>query len=305
MEYKDTKDFIYNNVSKRIQEHKKESNLTYYQIAGYENKVKYEKHEPIKAWENYDIAIIKSISKGKIYKKRNPYLISDLYVDRFTYCLKFKDKLELLWGNFENRNFSKIFFQKLCIDVLWGRNLELKSFLNNILIDYVPYAKALSFWEMFYTNEIDIANIPRSKYKIHPQFYGLNDDKTFEDFEPRQLEAINYLYEKCFLDFDEKMIYFIKNNGDSFKKLDDKIHYFVEKEVINMLMDYKLDEFSLGLRARNLIISDWRSWGNIVSRKMDEDSKMIDDSVKTVLIKSTLEYINVLDVVQKELIDMR
>lgn len=298
MEYKITKEYIFSQVAKRIKDKKKQFSLSYYQLAGYENKKKYEFKVPLTSGEEYDIALIKSITNGKFYNKRNPYLIPDAYIERLCSQLGFKDG-ELLWGDYINSDLSKYLFRMICLDILYSDNLELKNTINDFLIDYVPYAKYLSYWEMFCSHEIEIAKLPYNEYKIPPSFYGIYEDEIINNFKPIQQEAIMFLYEKCHDEFQNIVTSFILVNSHSFKKLDKKIDVLVRTDLLNILKPLKPNEYSLGLRVRNLIISDWRSIGYNLSDEMRGDSLGLNNrKTEKILIESSSVYINDLERIQ-------
>lgn len=96
MYFAETLDFIFNRIGIRTKTKKEELGLTYYQLAGYENKSNFEQQIAINAFEKYDISIIKSIASGKPYPKKNPNLIPDRYISRLTEMLEFEGEIELL-----------------------------------------------------------------------------------------------------------------------------------------------------------------------------------------------------------------
>lgn len=298
MDYSNTTNYIFKKVGTRIKNKKTQLSLTYYQLAGYENKSKYELGKPIIAWEKYDVPLLKSIAGGKAYDGRNANLISSNYIIRLIEKLKFKDELELLWGNYKDSNFVSKLFENIFIDILYGTNEELKTFVNSVLIDYVPYAKYHSYWEIFFDNKFNTATFPNSKYKILAYFYGIKEDDIFEIYEEVQTKAIKFLFNRCQNEFEKILFDFIISNQTSFSKLNRKINDFVQDEFSNMLKEYLPNEISLGLRVRNLIISDWKNLGYFIAKNMKNESETWNDQIDRELINVSLQYIESLEKIQ-------
>lgn len=107
--YPTTKDYIFSEIGKRIKKRKKENKITFYQLAGYENKKDYEsrkkdsnsdnKEERQFRYDKFDYSIITNIASGKAYTNKNPNLMSDTLLDHLTKKLKFSNELELMWGD--------------------------------------------------------------------------------------------------------------------------------------------------------------------------------------------------------------
>lgn len=298
MKYPHTTNYIFKNVGKRIKNKKVQLSITYYQLAGFENKAKYELGEPINDGEKYDVPLIKSIAGGKAYSNRNSSLISSKYIIRLMEQLEFKDELELLWGNYKESGFVTKIFESIFIDILYGNDKELKAFANTLLIDFVPYAKYHSYWEMFFENKFNTANFKNSNYKIPSYFYGITEDDIFNIYDKVQNEAIEFLFERCREDFENILFSFIDSNQKSFSKLSKKIDIFVHNEFSKMLKDYLPNEISLGLRVRNLIISDWKYLGYLISKSMENESETWKDQVDRELINISVQYIDNLAKIQ-------
>lgn len=298
MDYLKTSNYIFQRIGARVKRNKQRLDLTYYQLAGYANKFKYELNEPIKAWEKYDVSLLKSIAAGKAYKARNPNLISDSYIVRLTEQLEFKDELELLWGDYKDSDFVSELFENILIDILYSGDEKLKKYINDILIDYIPYSKYHSYWEIFFEHKFDIASFPNSQYKISPYFYGIKEDDIISLHGTMQLDAIKFLFNKCAKEFEDILFTFILANQKSFSKLNKKIDDFVQIEFMNVLKKYQPDEFSLGLRVRNLIISDWKNLGYFISKDMENKPETLDDRINKHLINVSLTYIDKLEAIQ-------
>jgi hypothetical protein len=308
MIYTETKDYIFSEIGKRVRAKKNELNLTYYQLAGYENKDNYigrhkdltqdSKEDRQHRYAKYDLSIIKNIAGGKAYARKNPYLISESLLVHLTEKLGFNEnKRELLWGDFENSDLSKVLFEKLLIDVLYGDDDELKKLYNKVLFDYVPYAEYHSYWQMFVVIEIEMPNLPNSQLNISSHFYNLNEDDIFEKYESIQKNAIEFLYYKCGKQIHSLFVDFIMQEGVSLKKLDKKLDYFVSR-LTRFLLQYVPNEDSLGLRARNIIISDYKKFGTLIAKEMKGETWTLDEHTLKLLVESSLTYITELKRVQ-------
>jgi hypothetical protein len=296
---------MFSEIGKRVHAKKDELNLSYYQLAGYENKDDYDgyqdltqdntekKHRDAK----YDLSIIKNIAGGKAYAKKNPNLLSDSLLLHLTKKLEFSCELDLLWGDFENSYLSKVLFEKLFIDVLYGDDDKLKETYNNVLFDYVPYAEYHSYWQMFVIGEIEMPKFPNSQLSISSHFYSLKEDDISERYESIQKNAIEFLYYKCGKQFHILFIDFIMQEGDSLKKLDKKLDIFVPL-LTRLLLKYVPNEDSLGLRARNIIISDYKKFGTLIAIEMKGEPWKLDEHTFKLLVESSLAYITELKRVQ-------
>lgn len=308
MIYTETKDYIFSDIGKRVYAKKDELNLTYYQLAGYENKADYDRHQKDltqdskedkkRRYGKYDLSIIKNIAGGKAYSKKNPNLISDALLVHLTKELGFKeDKRKLLWGDFENSDLSKVLFEKLLIDVLWGDDDELKKLYNNVLFDYVPYAEYHSYWQMFIDGEIELPKFPKSQLSISSYFYNIKEDDIFEKYECIQKNAIEFLYYKCETQFHILFVDFIMQEGDSLKKLNKKLNNLVSR-LTRFLLNYVPNEESLGLRVRNIIISDYQKFGTLIAKEMKGETWTLYEHTLKLLVESSLTYITELKRVQ-------
>ncbi|MEK3976617.1 hypothetical protein [Psychrobacillus sp. FSL K6-1267] len=308
MIYTETKDYIFSEIGKRVRTKKNESNLTYYQLAGYENKADYDEHQKDstqdskedkkRRYAKYDLSIIKNIAGGKAYSKKNPNLISESLLVHLTEKLGFnKNKRELLWGDFENSDLSKVLFEKLLIDVLYGDDDKLKETYNNVLFDYVPYAEYHSYWQMFVSGEIETPKFPNSQLSISSHFYNLKEDDIFEKYESIQKNAIEFLYYKYGNQIHNLFVDFITQEGESLKKLDRKLNSFASS-LTGFLLNYVPDEDSLGLRARNIIISDYKKFGTLITKEMKGEPWTLDEHTLKLLVESSLAYITELKRVQ-------
>ncbi|MBX9041516.1 hypothetical protein [Enterococcus durans] len=315
--YEKTKQYIFSEIGKRVKKKKKEKKLTYYQLAGHKNKKDYKGSLKGQGEDNavdkqfrynkFDYSLITNIAGGRAYPKKNPNLVPDLYIEHLSEKLGFTSEKELLWGNFKNENtFQKILFEKLMLDVLWGREEVRKDVFNRILFDYIPYAEYHSYWQMFIACEIDMPKMPDETYTIPAYYYQLESDDIFAQYEIKQKKAIKYTwykFEDYFLnlinDFlDNSFNIESQSNGNSkeekslftLKKLNRKLDKLVD-ELKNFFIENEPNEDSLGFRVRDIIISDYKKYGMLISKEMNQEKRELNELVIKYLVESSLRYI--------------
>ena len=309
--YKESKEYIFSEIGKRIKRQMKELHFTYYQLAGYNNKADYESHQKdekhdskedkISRYGKLDYSILVNIANGKAHPKKNPNLMSDYQILYLSKKLRL-DKSKLIWGDFENSDFPKKLFIKLLLDTLYGEDKSLQTKLNDILIDYVPYAKYHSFWQFFVVAEIDTPRLPNSKYSLSSFFYNIREDEIFERYEPIQMNAIEFIFYK----YDEQILKIIRDflklnfyvdDEYSLKKIDKKLTKLVS-QLMNFFSENMPNEDSLGLRVRNIIISDYKKFGSLIAKKLSGEQFELKELNQKLLVESSLAYIADLERVQ-------
>lgn len=299
MAYNETKKFIFQQLGDRLKDKKQESGLTFYKIAGYKNRSYYEQKKPfVSDNDKLDVAKLISIVNGKAYSKRNPNLITYKYVRRLLEIFEFKNGLELLWGDYKKSTLSKNIFKKIIIDILNDDNkCSLKKEINRILVDYIPYAKYLSLWEMFFTDIYEMEMIPDNDYKLSSFFYGISEDDIIENYFSSQIEAIDFLYKKCSQEFNDLFYDFVKQDSNSLDGLNERLNSLADA-LQTILQDYISDENSLGLRVYNLMVSDWKKIGTLLVGISEKDKEDIYYYIDKFLIESSMKYVENLTRVQ-------
>lgn len=73
------------------------------------------------------------------------------------------------------------------------------------------------------------------------------------------------------------------HEGDSLKKLDKKLDNFVSY-LTRLLLIYVPNEDSLGLRARNIIISDYKKFGTLIAKEMKGKPWTLDEHTLKLLV---------------------
>ncbi|KAJ71266.1 hypothetical protein M222_2456 [Enterococcus faecalis AZ19] len=310
--YPMTKAYIFSEIGKRIKKRKKEKKITYYQLAGYKNKKDYEsrrkdynsdnKEERQFRYDKFDYSIITNIASGKAYANKNPNLMSDTLLDHLTKKLEFSSELELLWGDKDEvSNFIKKIFENIILDILHYGNEALKDSLNRMLFDYVPYAEYHSYWEMFIEGN-NMTKFPDNEFVIPAYYYQLNEDSIIEQYGLKQINAIKFLYYKFDILLTNIMKDFLENgfktdDGYSLKKIDKKLEHLVS--MLNaFFLENMPNEDSLGLRVRNILISDYKRFGYLIARKMKKEKFELAEYTVKYLVESSLTYVNELKRVQ-------
>ncbi|ODJ48361.1 hypothetical protein BFR38_06140 [Brochothrix thermosphacta] len=65
-----------------------------------------------------------------------------------------------------------------------------------------------------------------------------------------------------------------------------------------LFQENELNEDSLGLRVRNIIVSDYKKIGNLIVNNMNNIEVGLSESVTKYLVESSLEYVTALKRVQ-------
>lgn len=322
--YEKTKQYIFSEIGKRIKKKKKEKKLTYYQLAGYKDRKDYEgsrkgSEEDSEAdkqfrYNKFDYSLITNIAGGRAYPKKNPNLVPDLYIEHLSEKLGFSSGRELLWGDLENESSLQLnIFRNLFNDILLGTDENMKEIYNSQLLDYVPYSEYYTHWQMFETGEIDMPKFPNSNYTIPGYFYQIKSNNTVGQYTIQKENAINYTWYKFdamllklinnFLENDFKVKSQNVNNNSSshelytLKKLDKKLAKLAQRIQL-LFQENELNEDSLGLRVRKMIVSDYKKIGDLIVNDMNNNAVGLRESVIKYLVESSLAYITALKRVQ-------
>lgn len=330
MEFNTASELIYSTIAKRLKDKKGLLKLTNEQIAGWKEKKKLVKkayidptgqgedelpiYEPVKIKTKFDPQMIsrilnnnKNAPKGRT--SPNPSLIptpknntDNGYYGILQKNLKFDSICEMLWGTREEKkDFTPLIFIFLITDLLNMEN-DFSKEIKDILVDFIPYAKNQTFFEMFITQEIEMPLLPNQElYKIPAYFYEIKEDGIYEDHSLIQFEAIEYLYTKCGQEFEGIFNNFIDKRSN-LKNLNRDLKDFALNSLRKMLSGYKPNENSLGLRVRNLLISDWKAQVEFIFPEIEKTSSKGTDDVGKYLIDCSLQYIQNLEDIQQIII---
>lgn len=344
MEFNTASELIYSTVAKRLKNKKDLLKLTNEQIAGWKEKKKLVKKayidptgqgedEPaiykiVKIKTKFDPQMIsrilnnnKNAPKGRT--SPNPSLIptprnntDDGYYGILQRNLKFESICDMLWGTRkEKKDFIPLIFICLITDLLDMEN-DFSKEIKEILVDFIPYAKNQTFFEMFITQEIEIPLLPNQEshekpayfhgikeksYKIPAYFYGIKENDIYEDRSLIRFEAIKYLYAKCVQEFEGIFNEFIDERSN-LKNLNRDLSDFALNSLKKMLNGYKPNENSLGLRVRNLLISDWKAQAKFIFPEIEKTSSKDTNDVRKYLIDCSLQYIHNLEDIQQIII---
>lgn len=187
------------------------------------------------------------------------------------------------------------------MDILHYGNEALKDSLNTMLFDYVPYAEYHSYWEMFIEGN-NMTKFPDNEFVIPAYYYQLNEDSIIEQYGLKQINAIKFLYYKFDILLTNIMKDFLENgfktdDGYSLKKIDKKLEHLVS--MLNaFFLENMPNEDSLGLRVRNILISDYKRFGYLIARKMKKEKFELAEYTVKYLVESSLTYVNELKRVQ-------
>lgn len=315
--YKETTEYIYQTTATRLKNKKSELKLTNEELAdkvekviikpGYEDPTgmgedEPEEYEIVKKKSKFDKSMIsrilnnkKGIPKGK-KSSPNPFLIPPAYISILQKKLKLNSEEELFWGNERERESD--FYKNIFVNIVkdWVNIDYTMNKFDELLIDYISYAKNLTYWNIFFNN---------SKKRDYPaifygtRYYRISEDSIYENIEKDRTKAIDYLYLKCESEFKYLFDSFIKDHSN-FKSLPKNLDNFVFSTLFPALKKFELDEDSLGLRVKNLIISDLSNSGEISYKRYLENPLSIEESFMEKKIIADIEYIVSLEKIQEE-----
>ncbi len=204
-----------------------------------------------------------------------------------SYEYEFESVSEIYWGTYEELyENEELFFYAIIKDMI--NSTDEKHFIENILIDYVPFAYLTAL------NEIDL-NLPPEAVSI---FDYSPDLPNLKESQKIISEAISRLYQqfkvkhtltKMFFDFlssNPKEVEF-KNMQTEFKNF---INIYLKPILENMITD----ENSLGKRVYELFKADGRTYfiSSITRTNLSENDKH--------LLDATINYCNTLRELQLE-----
>lgn len=271
-------EFFYAKASKRIADKVNHSKLTHTEI-----------------YRNGPKQISWIINNKKT--KNNRFLICDAIFEVFDKDednsfglipkLKFANRQEILWGN-ENEILS---YLPELFKILWEEVTENDSEYSIdkelYLCDYIPYAKYSSYWNILF----------ESNNHYPALFYGLYEDDIVNNLDSARNGAFRYLYKKCAVPFANIFHQFTATN-DSFHKLDKILkEKFIDSLFVSMLNDLKPNEFSLGLRVKNLIYADLSKCAKLIT------NHGLPNNISSQLINASSAYIIALEKIQNEIIE--
>ena len=234
-------DYLYTEASKRIRKRKNEYNKTITEIYPKDPKI---------------ISSIINYQHSHKLQKNNPNFIrqSVLFDSDNIYgivpVLKFENEIEVLWGNNNEIEDNLFDIFKLLFEMCENSRKKDKIDTEYILCDYVKYAKYYSYFHLLTTkNEILIPFV----------YYGIKEDDVMNNIETSKEEAILFLFKKLKDDF--LIIYknFIKDNNSFHYIWKEILNNLYGDKFINLLKKYSPKEESLGLRVRNIILSDFKN----------------------------------------------
>lgn len=263
-----TMDFIYRNCSSRISERIEALELSNRSIYQAESK------------------IIGRIRRCQITEKRNPYLIQDNVRDCLKEKLQYNSYQDMLWGTYEEiTEYLPTLFLLLITDLIHSSS-PYKETINDVLCNYVPYAKYLGYFHIIYGNDDLVLG-------YNPvDLYGVDERDLLMCIDSYFAKAVDYLYRKCNSAFLEIYLEFVSKN-ESFKRWNYKFIKWIEDSFLPLIKEYIPTENSFGVRIRQMINSDYKYVSTFL---LTSDPNEI-DAIK-MLLSSTAQYINQLEKIQ-------
>lgn len=273
MELRNSMDYFYTKCAERVKDRIEQSGLSLRKIY------------------SDDPKILSAIQNNRRTKK-NPYLMCDrvFYGDTTTKGLQglgFGIIQDVLWGTAAEINkYAKELFTIIFDDLLDNQS-ELDFSLEDILCDYVPYSKDLTYWNLLFSNRNSFPAL----------FFGIREDTVLKNIDGDREKSLLYLYSKCKYKYIAALNSFTSET-DTFTKIDKVfLNDFVYKRFIPILKKHILNETSLGLRVKNLIIADLSHVPELITK-----SKNINEQkYYRQLINASSEYILKLENIQADI----
>ncbi|MFA1739361.1 hypothetical protein [Lysinibacillus fusiformis] len=220
--------FLYDLSARRIYLKKTDLKFTYYNLAGYKNKIDYESAEKR---TGYDYKLINKIATGNFKGRNNRYLLTGSYTDLLVNKLKFRNEHEMLWGDVDEiQEYSVPLFECLIHDCI-NENVNFK---HNILSLLPGFGNESS--------KVTKGNIDRllkmhydDKYTVRDQFIIL-----FTDFTYNKYSLENCVENEGILDITKEIEHVTKFNDNdclTFKKLPESIDRFIQNEFSSFIMN--------------------------------------------------------------------
>ncbi|HEL1169984.1 TPA: hypothetical protein TVK14_001983, partial [Streptococcus equi subsp. zooepidemicus] len=166
--FPNTSNLFYEYTAKRIAHRRKHFQLSNKEIADREEKSEpyydyvFKKELPgekIPKLSKYDPTMISKIAHNN-RTNQNRYLIPPAYINLLVKKLKFQNETEMFWGNSWELDFiASHIFRCLILDIKHQADID---YVENLLIDYVPYARFLAFLETLHST-LEKMNISKSK----------------------------------------------------------------------------------------------------------------------------------------------
>ena len=256
----------------------------------HEKKVRY-----IDIYPSDEAMICRIINNSR--SKNNRYLLTDKIMRNnknefgIIPILGFKDEYEVLWGTDEEfkKNLPYI-FHNIIKDLLDRHNLDID--IDNILCDYVPYAKFSTYAKCILPSLH--AHLPIAPY------YGICPEDIGSNLVNAQNNAIDFLYSKPNFkkEFNKSFSKFAQDTL-TYTKIDKEIaDKFVQPYLIPLLKKYAPSGDSLGLRAKNIIEHDLSQSKDLILAH-EENRTLSDSEYKKALINASSSYIVKLEEIQK------
>lgn len=242
-----------------------------------------------------DPKILSAIQNNRRTKK-NPYLMCGrvFYGDKETQGLQglgFDTIQDVLWGTVaEIKQYAKELFTIIFYDLCDNQG-ELDFNPEDILCDYVPYSKDLTYWNLLFSNGNTFPAL----------FFGIREDIIIGEIDGNREKALLYLYNKCNSEFIAAWAAFTSET-DTFTKIDKVfLNDFVYKRFIPILKKQIPTETSLGLRVKNLIIADLSHVPLLMTRKNEVKEK---GNYYRQIINASSNYILKLEKIQADMIQL-
>lgn len=269
-------------------DHKLLSPITNYHTKDKKSREKYLSNKnitnliPDRALINY----LDSSVENKRKSKSNEKIDLSYYEKGIVKALGFKSKNEALWGTESEikNNLHDIFIR--LFNIL--ENDKTNNFdIEICLSDYVEYAKYRAYYELLFKP---------TKTNLPFIYYGMSEDVLMSNIDNAKNNAIEFLYKKIEKDFSINFLTFC-NTIDTFHNIKKVLNEVLYKNIFKkILIENMPKEESLGMRVRNIILSDFY---NIPTQIAKYNLNGTIDQILQYLNRASSEYCLALEKIQK------
>lgn len=235
-----------------------------------------------------DPKIIGRICRCEITKNRNTYLIQDCVRDELKEKLGFESYQDMLWGSKAEIQDTLLELFSILLTDLANDSNPYKDVVNNTLCIYIPFARYLGYYKIIFEQEPLIPGIDNSF------LYGIDANEMLMSIDAIFSNAINYLYEKCHVQFAEAYLHFTSTH-DSFKRWNYRFEEWIDSYLIPLLQKYAPADNSFGLRILHMIEADFTKIPRLHITDDSEEIEMIKE-----ILSSTETYICSLEKIQEK-----
>lgn len=190
--------------------------------------------------------LLKRIMSNRKYPNQNKYLLQPKQAKAIKNALSFECLNTLFWGDdLEIDQYIGAWFYELAKEILAEDNNDLHRALDDVLIDYVPYAKFKAYLEI----RQEIGEL--YYFHLYKEEFDIGYETLLAAVKPAVLRLFFLIKDEFIRQF--KNVFFDK---DYLTELHKRIDSFKHDVLMPLLMESKANEISIGVMVYNKIKQD-------------------------------------------------